>query len=328
MAPPVLILNAMQMRWRRGLPLWTALVLLGPAVLAQGPMSPTPGIQEPLPPPLKPEKPPEQAGNYKAIVEPSDLPWVLSDELLETLHQKADVYSAYTRRFTCTEIARLAEYDAGGKIDNEEDRTYGYLLVQSAADQGPREFRQKMGKDGMPKSGEVKDSEPFPPAYAWVFLFSRFNEPYFSFRSQGDHFEGFDWVYEIQFRGSMPFTDGKDIRQWEGVAYVDAVTLTPVEIHAEPQGQAERIEALYRRWAQSFNFMGLRSAPRPLAYEARVEFRLRREGLTFPTTLRYDTFRAVSINRVVAAKASTRTYDDYRIFRVQDQQKVGETLDP
>jgi len=312
----------------RGALFLTAALLLASAVSAQGPMSPTPGIQEPPPPPLKPQKPPEQSGNYQAIVEDSDVPWELPAELLETLHEKADVYSAYTRRFTCTEIARLAEYDASGKIDGEENRTYGYLLVQSAAEEGPREFRQKMGKDGMPKSGEVNDSEPFPPAYAWVFLFSRFNEPYFSFRSLGDHFEGFDWVYEIEFRGSMPFTDGKDIRQWEGVAYVDAVTLTPIEIHAEPQGQAERIEALYRRWAQSFNFMGLRSAPRPFGYRARVEFRLRREGLTFPTRLRYDTFRAVSIHQVVPAKASTRSYDDYRIFRVQDQQRVGDTIDP
>ena len=37
---------------------------------------------------------------------------------------------------------------------------------------------------------------------------------------------------------------------------VDAVTFTPLEIHAEPTGQGDRINALYRRWAQAFNLMG------------------------------------------------------------------------
>ena len=40
----------------------------------------------------------------------------------------------------------------------------------------------------------------------------------------GDGFEGFDWVRRIQFRGALPFTDGRDIRQWEGTVLVDAFT--------------------------------------------------------------------------------------------------------
>ena len=61
--------------------------------------------------------------------------------------------------------------------------------------------------------GEAIDEEPFPPAYAWVFLFSRFHEPYFVFRLLDTKFDGFDYVHEIQFKGSLSFTDGKDIRQ-------------------------------------------------------------------------------------------------------------------
>ena len=150
-----------------------------------------------------------------------------------------------------------------------------------------------------------------------MFLFSRSYEPYFSYRFVDDRFDGFDWVLEIQFKGSVPFSDGKDIRQWEGTVLVDAVTYTPLEIHAEPTGQAERIEALYRQHASSFNFMGMRSKPKPLGYRADIQFRYRRDGLTFPTNLRYDTFRAVSPHQVMPTKASTRSYSRYRFYATE-----------
>jgi len=287
------------------------------------------GMSQIVPPPLPPKKPRVGTrGNYKPVLPESDAEWGLDPELLTSLLERARVYQAYTRRFSCTETARLADYDSAGGVSDERKREYGYLLTKSEGDDIVREYRQQVGRNGQIKGGQVQDAEPFPPAYAWVFMFTDAYEPYFSFRNAGDRFEGFDWIYEIHFKGSLPFTDGKDIRQWEGVALVDAVTFTPLEIVAEPSGQRDRIEALYRRWSRSFNFMGLRTAPRPYAYRARIEFRLRREGLTFPTQLRYDTYRAVGVDRIVAAKASTRSYTDYRIFKVHDEQAPGEKVEP
>lgn len=256
-----------------------------------------------------------------------DIPWGLSDELLKPLYEVATLYSDYTRRFTCTETARLADYNPSGEVSGEKVRRYGYLLVRDDEGAAVREYRQKLDRRGRIRPGEVKDQEPFPPAYAWVFLFSRFNQPYFAYRYIEERYDGFDWVHEIQFKGSLPYTDGKDIRQWEGHVLVDAVTFTPIEIVAEPSGQSERIEALYRRWAASFSFMGLRAAPRPFGYRARIQFRLRREQLAFPTELRYDTFRAVAVNQVAPIKASTRTYADYRITTVRSEPSIGDTLE-
>jgi len=259
------------------------------------------------------------------VLEASDLPWGLDDSLLEPLFERAAVYRAYTRRFTCVETARLADYGSSGEAKKEKMRRYGYLLVQDPAADDVREFRQTITKDGKLKRDEVEDEEPFPPAYAWVFLFSRFHEPYFAYRSLGDHFDGFDWVYEIQFKGSLPFTDGKDIRQWEGVALIDAVTYTPLEIRAEPTGQADRINAMFDRWTKSFNLIGLKLGEKPLGYRAQIQFRHRREGLTFPTELRYDTFRAITGNQTAPVKASTRTYDEYRITKVTADPMLGGT---
>jgi len=296
--------------------------LLALVLTAYGPAS---SQLPPNAPPLPPREKPKAAEEYEPVA-PKDEEgeWGLPSELRDSLFEKAAVYRRYVRRFECDEAARTAEYDGAGQIRTERERKYGYLLMQDELDLGIREYRQEFGKDGSLKPGEVQDEEPFPPAYSWVFLFSRFNEPYFSYKLLDDRFDGFDWVYEIRFRGSLPFRTGKDIREWEGVALVDAVTYTPLEIEAEPAGQRERIEALYRQWKNSFNILGMRTAPRPLGYRAHVEFhqRYRDPELTFPTDLRYDTFTAVSVKETIPLRASIRDYSDYRIYRVEGREQI------
>lgn len=273
-------------------------------------------LPDPIPPPLPKQAPPEDAPKYKSIIE--DAPeeaWHLPPEILAGVQATAAVYADYARRFVCVEEARLADYDAAEQVKKEKIRDYGYLLLRGSVGDPVREFRQNLAKDGTPK-GEVDDSEPFPPAYAWVFLFSEFFEPYFDFRLVDTRFEGFDLVHEIHFRGSVPFTDGKDIRQWEGRVLVDAFYYTPLELEAEPVGQKERLDGLFRLWSQSFNLLGFRTGKKPLGYHARLDFGLKKGDLRLPTTLRYDTRRVVAPEQLVMVSASTRSYSDYRFTDV------------
>ncbi len=251
-------------------------------------------------------------------------PWgPLPEDAAESLARAADRYEEFALRFAADETVRVAKYE-DGLAESESTRRYGYLLVREE-DGRLREIRQTMREDGSLSRNEVDDEEPFPPAYAWVFLFSRFHQPYFTYRDRGDRFDGFDWVREIDFRGALPFTDGEDIRQWEGTALVDATTWTPVSITAEPSRQEERIRILFDRWTQAFNLVGVRLAPRPFGYRCRLDFRLRQERLTFPTEMRYDTFRAVSLKRTIPWRASTRTYESYRFFKTEtDARRAGE----
>ena len=288
-------------------------------------------LEEPpgsVPLPLPPKLPPEDAPKYKPLIEDVSGEWVLPPDLLEALQRTAGVYEEYARRFTCNEKARLAEYDQMGQVTKEKVRSYGYLLLRGSMLEELREFRQEIGKDGTLKEGEVVDQEPFPPAYSWVFLFSPFFEPYFDFRLLDTRFEGFDLVHEIQFRGSLPFGDGKDIRQWQGRVLVDRFRYTPLLIEAEPTGQSERLEALYRLWAKSFNVLGFRTGKKPLGYQASVQFDFRKGDLTFPTALRYDTRRAVSPYQLVTVQASSRTYSDYLFTDVTAEPSIGNVVRP
>ncbi|MHC4502966.1 MAG: hypothetical protein ACYTFI_06655 [Planctomycetota bacterium] len=284
-------------------------------------------LPDPIPPPKPAKPPPKDAPKYKAIV--TDAPeeqWGLSDEFISSLQRTAEVYEEYARRFVCDEDARLAEYDDAEEVNREKVRKYGYLLLRGSVGEPVREFRQNIGKDGKYK-GEVDDSEPFPPAYMWVFLFSKFYEPYFNFRLVDTRFEGFDLVHEVHFRGSLPFTDGKDIRQWEGRALIDAFYFTPLELEAEPIGQKDRLEGLYRIWSQSFNLLGFRTGKKPLGYNARLSFGFKKGDLRFPTSLRYDTRRAVGPDQLVIVRASTRDYSNYEFTGVTTEDpRIGDVV--
>ena len=285
-------------------------------------------LPDPVPPPQPRKPPPEDAPLYEAIVPESDLPWEVPEELMASLRSRTEVYDDYARRFTCDETARLADSDASGEVRQESVRRYGYLLINDGIEGQVREYRREFTKNGKLRQAEAEDEEPFPPAYAWVFLFSSVNQPYFSYRLLSTGFDGFDLVHEIQFRGSVPFTNGKNIRQWEGKALIDAFTFTPVEILAEPVGQRDRLSALYRNYNQSFNVMGFRTKPRPMGYRAQIQFRLRKDRLTFPTELRYDTNKAVSATQLIAVRASTRTYEDYLFYGITTDDQVGDVVQP
>lgn len=297
-------------------------LFLSSTLLAQSPGSPPPiPMPAPRPPESEREKEEEVPLEEPPIDEGSDEPWGIEENLQLRLKGQAERYREYALRFTCTETVRSAKYDGSGEATSEQSRRYAYLLDIASDIAGFREVRQRMREDGTVRNDEVKDEEPFPPAYGWVFLFSDFNQPYFSYRHRGERFEGFDWVYEIEFRGALPFTDGKDIRQWEGVALVDAVTMSPIEIHAEPSRQKERIKAIYDRWRRAFSLAGIKFAPRPFGYRCNVLFQLRQDRLAFPTELRYDTFRAVSSRRNEPWQASSRSYTDYKFFRTASTEK-------
>jgi hypothetical protein len=302
-------------------PALLAIALLGwlpPPIPPESDISPPPSRPPAPSKPVDKDAGPDPA--YMTLLPDDGSPWGLSADLAAQLARVADKYLEYAVKFTCTETVRKAKFDER-EAKKETSRNYGYLLERGDG-QSVREFRQKLKSDGTVASGEVIDAEAFPPAYEWVFLFSKANQPYFAYRERGDRFEGYDWVRIFEFKGAIPYTDGRDIRQWDGVALVDATTMTPVEIRAEPGHQQERLKLLFERWSQSFNVVGFRTGPKPVGFSGRVLFQTRRDQLTFPTQLRYASFRAVTPKSTEPTEASTRDYASYHFFETATKERA------
>ena len=306
------------------------ILAVGVALLAALP--PPGGPEPPMVPPASPprEAPADERDEgeadpaYMTLLPDDGSPWGLQPAMAEKLAAVAETYLEYAVRFACTESVRRAKF-SDGEAKKETLRRYGYILERGdGRDIG--EYRQKLRADGTVSDNAVADTEAFPPAYAWVFLFAKVNQPYFAYRERGDRFEGYDWVRIFEFKGAVPYTDGRDIRQWDGVVLVDATTLTPVEIRAEPSRQAERLKLLFDRWSQSFNIVGFRTGPKPEGFSGRVVFQNRRDKLTFPTELRYTSFRAVSPKRTEPTAASTREYSGYRFFETGTKERPGDVV--
>jgi hypothetical protein len=291
------------------------LALLPPPVPPDSDISPPPS-RPPAPTPDDKNAGPDPA--YMTLLPEDGSPWGLKPELAKQLAGVAEKYFEYAVKFSCTETVRKARIE-DREAKKESSKNYGYLLERGDG-QSIREFRQKMKSDGTVTTTEIVDAEAFPPAYEWVFLFSKANQPYFAYRERGDRFEGYDWVRIFEFKGAVPYTDGRDIRQWDGVALLDATTMTPVEIRAEPGHQQERLKLLFERWSQSFNVVGFRTGPKAIGYSGRVLFQTRRDDLTFPTQLRYATFKAVSPKSTEPTEASTRDYAAYHFFETKSDE--------
>ncbi len=301
-----------------------AAVALSAALGRQEPWPPEGPPLPPAPRPLPEDRAPAAPAPPEEAAEPRpERPWHIGDDVRAKLARAASRYREHALRFTCIETVRAASYDEQEEASEESVRRYAYLLEREGSSETLREYRQAVRDDGTPKGREVRDEDPFPPAYAWVQMFDEFHQSYFAFRDLGERFEGYDWVREVEFLGALPFTDGKDIRQWSGTVLVDAMTWSPVEIRAVPSGQEARLRAVYARWSQAFNLFGFRLAPKPLIYSCFVQFGLRRDGLSFPTELRYDTRMAVSATRSVPRRASSRRYEDYRFFKTATVETPG-----
>jgi hypothetical protein len=245
---------------------------------------------------------------------PADL---VGSERLAELARVADRYDRDARRFTCTETVRWAGYRGYHRPFRETLRSYDYLLIRDRDGRGLREHR----RSGRPKSGGK-----LPPVYAWTLLFSDFNQPYFSYRDHGEEGHGFDRVHRIGFRGSIPFSDGSDIRQWEGFALVDTRTLMPVEVVAEPLNQPDRLVRRYLDYKKSlritlafygFRLASLRLGKRPFGRRVRVRFRPERNGLHMPWLMELEKFRMVGRSESVPWAGSWREYSDYRFFETE-----------
>ncbi len=247
--------------------------------------------------------------------------WGLPRPWLLRLAEQADAYLERSYRFTCVETSRRVRYREPRPIVRE--RRYRYVPGGNHEGNPVPEFRLQIAPRGRVSKPIQAETVPFPSADDWTQLFSTRNQPFFMYRDLGVRLEGFDLVREIEFRGWLRFTDGRDIRQWEGIALVEASGFRLVGVRARPRNQQARVAYLFDKWSRSlkirvglfagpwfFPIVTFRTARRPLAYHCEVRFDHWRPEIRLPTLLRYETRRAVSRERTERRLVSTRRYDE------------------
>ena len=258
-------------------------------------------------------------------------------DLLDGLAERADSYRYLLDRFTCTERIRRR-----GKQPVLRD----YLLVGVEDVQKLREIRF---------AGErrVKDPDnPMPPPMAWSLLFSEDYQPHFVYRYLGYGLGGFDGGHRILFRGNRWFEKGKDIREWEGVATVDAAMYEVMSIEAMPRLYVELLEmkrekrrkslpisiGIFEGWGKKFHpLKALRTRRAPVVPFLQVgfdEIDLRGslmdgaeqveapETARLPAALRFEMYREGDDGKVKLMKSEGREYSSYRFFDV-DARTLG-----
>jgi hypothetical protein len=233
-------------------------------------------------------------------------------------------YSDAALRFACTEEQRKVLYNRRGDPGSERLEKFPYLLVDGGDDFSIDEHR---GGSVSPGSIEV------PPPLTWAMLFDDPYRSYFSFRDLGNDSSGFDEVRRIQFRGSLPYARGDDIREWEGILTLQNDSLLPLSVVAEPRNQSARLEDIFLKEQQSFritislfygNLFRFLTGKKPLGKRCHVRFEYQRNGLTLPVEYQLERFRAVGRRETVPKALEIRNYRDYRFFSSEAIDEVNE----
>lgn len=250
-------------------------------------------------------------------------------ELLEQMTARAELNQAMAKKFKCSEEVFR---------DDSEIRIFDYLLREtpknrqvSAIDVEPLRFKEK-------DTRKANFSDSFPPAFVWSYLFSSAYQPNFTYRYLGESAGGYRPAHRIAFRGIRRFDRGTDIREWEGIVIVDAVTHEIMRVEAAPRNYAPIVEHKRRKYQMSFNLAGIRFRKKPRVYVLHVDFRETPIGadrsrsmvgnpqpeddavMNLPTRVVWQEYRVDASGGVSRKKTEERRYLDYRFFDVETRE--------
>ncbi len=246
------------------------------------------------------------------------------ESLMDDLIEKSKAYEAYALRFFCTEMLREASYDStSGEAEKEKRSTYEYLLEANPDLSSLTAYRQKVMRTATQiEKREVKLEYNFPEPYAWIYIFSGNFRNVMKYGYERKEIYAYKLAHIISFRGFQPFTDGKDIREWEGRVWVEQGTCNILKVEAEPIHQDDILELKRQEYNQAFSFIGIRFKKRPLGHHVTVLFDFEHDGLAFPTETRNETFELVAKNKKMPSSALIFNYADYHFFRTETKEEI------
>ena len=285
-----------------------------PGVLAQ---SPAPAPEKEVDPVLQP---PTQEMADAIRAERAEL-----DKLLASLAIRAETYESGLLRFVCEEtLIRSSFNTSSGRLRDQDVGRFDYLLGRTSSGD-IIERRRSLEKEGSTRWKDLELNHPQP--YRWTLLFSRHNQQLFNYRLAGQEVVHFRLATVIEFDAILPFTDGTDITQWSGSAYVDAESLDVLRVEAVPPGQQIRLEAATRDYHQAFRLIGIPLRRRPRVHVHEVDLTYQKDGLRLPTLVMTQRYTATNTEERSLHKQVMQIFTDYQLFQVETDEKLREIRD-
>ncbi len=259
----------------------------------------------------------------KALYQEKEYP-PLPTGLLDKLAAKSKEYEQYALKFVCTEITRKASYiPSKGEYRREKLEHLDYLLEVNPHDGRFSAYRQRVNKTiyRITRS-EVKREMNFPEPYSWIFIFSRNFRNTMKYGYLGKEIYPYKLAHIISFRGFQPFSDGRDIREWEGKLWVEEKTWNILKVEAKPIHQDDILELKRLEYNRAFSFMGIKLKKKPIGFSCTVYFDFEHEGLSFPTEARYELFEQISEKETRPHSKIILSYADYHFFRTESKEEI------
>ena len=207
--------------------------------------------------------------------------------VLDLATDRALAYEAAALKWTCDESIKRLRFDDNGRASERSGMEFALLMVPDA------ETQQAVELTSRPKS-----LKGFPPVTSWLRLFHPDTRPWILIRDSGDVDAPDEPGHRFTFRGAFSRANGDDLREWEGVAWVNSRTGDLMRIDAMPASQPEMLAVLIdRRNARGvgINLFGFRFSVGPRAHGRRLAVSFEEQsGFWLPRTARFETFDAVS----------------------------------
>jgi hypothetical protein len=243
-------------------------------------------------------------------------PGELPADLGPLLASRAAVYEEKTLGFQCLETAYREKIREDGTA-REKVRERRYLLEREETGAVYRALR------GKPGGGKLSDKSPFPvpEPFAWTQLFDTTLRTNFHFEVGEPTEIAERKAVPIRFESSQPPEDGRSIKEWSGIAWVDARRGDLLRVAARPNFQDDTLEEAYRTWARSTRIrvwaLTFKKAPTPRGREVEVDFGQLHDDLLYPSRGTLVVFRMTGPSRRVRESRTLVEYSEYEFFKAE-----------
>lgn len=249
---------------------------------------------------------------------------------LDLLSHRASLYEKAALGFNCEETVIVGKFEKESGESRREVKTRYDYLYEGNPEEGYREIRILVAKNGSPRTHqEVELKLNAPDAYSWALLFTDRHRSHFRFQDQGEELVGFHIASVIGFAGAASFGRGREIEEWSGKVWVDRETGNFLKISATPNRQDDLLPLRQSEWLKGLRIGGVPVKRQPRGYRYQLSFTVEKFGLTFPGEAATRVFVLDLQGQEEIRERISQKFRNYVFFNVHSEEDfAGVSADP